>query len=93
MVDNDALDAGFMSLTTSGLGATQENCVQSSDCDVRALVRQHGTNTDTGFIQASAAYFVPNLNPVATVFTAVYRSGDGSTVNFSNRSLTVIPMP
>jgi hypothetical protein len=59
--------------------------------DDRAVIREHGTSSDTGVIQASTTTVITNLNPGPNTFTLQYKSSIG-TANFSNRSISVIPL-
>ncbi len=62
--------------------------------DARSLERQQGSSTSTGYIQASATYFVTGLTPGSTTFRSCYK-GTGATVTatFTHRSIIVMPLP
>jgi hypothetical protein len=77
-----ASQSAFMSFSATGVVAS----------DARSLMRQHGTSSSTGGIQASAIYFLTGLTPGSLTFTSQYRV-TGGTGTFANRNITVIPMP
>ncbi len=73
---------GYMSFTGGGIASA----------DNQALIREAGTSTSTGFVQASATFYVTGIAPGTQQFTAKYRS-TGGTVTFSNRHIIVTPLP
>jgi hypothetical protein len=61
--------------------------------DARAVARQSGTSSSTGFIQASTTSLVTGLTAGSTTFTANYKSSVNTCdATFSNRSIAVIPL-
>ena len=80
-------DTGYMSFASSG--GSGANVAAS---DTRALVREHGTSNNTGYVQASATYLVTGLGGGTKTFAAQYRQ-DGGTASFANRNIIVIPLP
>ena len=80
----------FMGFAITGTGG--RDCSVAATCDAQALVRDLGGNGDSGYIQASATYFVTGLSAGSHTFTALYRE-TGGTAAFANRNIIVIPMP
>jgi hypothetical protein len=74
---------GYMSFAGANIGAA----------DNQALIRDAGTSNSTGYLQASATFYVTGITPGSQTFTAKYRSSAGDTVTFSNRHLIVVPLP
>ncbi len=61
--------------------------------DERAVIREHGTSSDTGAVQASTTSVVTNLTAGSNTFTIQGKSSSASsTASFSNRTITVIPL-
>jgi hypothetical protein len=74
----------YMSFNVSG--ATTQ-----AASDERAVIREHGSSTDTGGVQASTTTVITNLTAGSNTFTLQYKSSSG-TSTFSNRTITVIPL-
>jgi hypothetical protein len=76
----------YMSFAVSG--ATTEAAT-----DARALIREHGTSSSTGAVQASTTTIVSDLKAGSNTFTLQYKnSGTSKEVTFTNRTITVIPL-
>jgi hypothetical protein len=73
---------GFMSFAGGGITAA----------DNQALIRDAGSSTSTGYIQASATFLVTGISTGSQTFTAKYKT-DGTTVSFADRHIVVIPLP
>jgi len=54
-------------------------------------VRDFGSSGGTGFVQASATFYVTGLTPGTYTFTAKYRT-TGGTATFANRNIIVQPL-
>jgi hypothetical protein len=80
---NSASTSGFMSFVVSG-GTTL------AASDTRALIL-----AGSALQQASAQFVIPLSAITSTTFTAQYKVVGGGSANcdFSNRSLSVIPLP
>jgi hypothetical protein len=75
----------FMSFAVSG--ATTQ-----ASTDERAVIREHGSSSGTGGIQASTTTVITNLTAGSNTFTLQYKGDNTNTCTFSNRSITVIPL-
>jgi hypothetical protein len=84
-VDPAANGTAFMGFAVSG--ATTQ-----ASTDSRALIREHGSSSGTGYMQASATFVVTGLNAGSNTFTLQYKSSTG-TAQFLNRSIIVQPIP
>jgi hypothetical protein len=85
LIDPSAGNA-YLSYSVSG-ASTQ------AASDDRAVIREHGTSTDTGGLQASTTSVITNLSAGSNTFTLQYKSSSSSsTQTFSNRTITVIPL-
>jgi hypothetical protein len=74
----------FMSFAATGAMAV-------AAVDTQALVRDFGSSGGTGFVQASATFYVTGLTPGTYTFTAKYRT-TGGTATFANRNIIVQPL-
>jgi len=72
----------------------QVDSVAISDAllDPRAVIREQGSSTSTGLIQASMTTLVTGLTAGSHTFTAKYKT-NGTSTAFSNRSIIAIPLP
>jgi hypothetical protein len=73
---------GYMSFSGGGITAS----------DTQALIREHGTSSDTGRIQASVTYVVSGITPGTQTISISERSGTATANVFTNRQITVIPL-
>ncbi len=78
--------SAFLSYSVSGASTIAAS-------DEHAVIREHGSSSDTGLVQASTTSVVTGLTAGSNTFTLQYRSSSKSdTATFSNRSITVIPL-
>jgi hypothetical protein len=75
----------FMSFAVSG--ATSQTAT-----DARAVIREHGSSSGTGGIQASTTTVITNLTAGSNTFALQYKGDGTNTCTFSNRSISVIPL-
>ena len=72
--------------------AVTGNTVQAAS-DERAVIREHGTSSSTGAVQASTTSVITNLTAGSNTFTLQYKSSSASvSQTFANRTITVIPL-
>jgi hypothetical protein len=74
----------FMSFQVSGASSVAAN-------DSQALIRDFGSSGGTGYIQASATFYVTGLTGGANAFTAKYKTTAG-TATFADRNIIVHPL-
>src|SRR5262249_31397194 len=85
------VDPGANLTAAMSFAATGTNTIAASDAN--AVIREHGSSSGTGGIQASTTTVLTGLKEGSTTFTLQYKSGSSSTsANFENRSITVIPL-
>ncbi len=77
---------------TAFMGYAVSGATTVAASDTRALIRDHGTSSSTGYVQASATYRVTGLTAGSNTFTLQYRTS-GGTGTFTNRNVVVIPLP
>ena len=78
--------------TTAFMGYAVSGATTVAASDTRALIREGGGSSSTGYVQASATYRVTGLTAGSNVFTLQYRTSSG-TGAFANRNIVVIPLP
>ncbi|HST68343.1 MAG TPA: hypothetical protein VLI94_01650, partial [Solirubrobacterales bacterium] len=83
-IDPEGDRTAYMSFAVSG--ATTQAAT-----DARAVIREHGSSSGTGGIQASTTTVITDLTAGSNTFTLQYKSSTG-TSSFSNRTITVIPL-
>ena len=74
-----------------GFAVSGANTVAANDA--RALARDHGTSSSTGFTQDSATYRLTGLTPGSTTFTLQYHTTGAVSAAFANRNVIAIPLP
>jgi len=84
LIDPAAGDIGFMGFAVTG--ATTQ-----AAADDRALIREHGSSSGTGYVQASTVVIITNLTAGTNTFTLQYKQSGGSSA-FANRTISVIPL-
>jgi hypothetical protein len=77
----------FMSFAVDGPGGADQSAT-----DARAVIREHGSSSGTGGIQASTTTVVTGLTAGSNTFTLQYKGDNTNTCTFSNRTITVIPL-
>jgi hypothetical protein len=80
-IDPPSNGAGWMSFSGGGIAVD----------NAQALVREAGSSSSTGYVQASATFHVTGITPGTQTITAKYASS--GTTMFSNRHLVVVPLP
>lgn len=76
---------GYMGFAVSGATTVAAS-------DNQALIREFGSSGGTGYIQASATFYVTGLTAGSNTFTAKYKDTGGGNATFTNRNLIVQPL-
>jgi hypothetical protein len=81
---------GFTAFAVSG--ATTVGASDAQSLELGLVGSSNGSN-DTHEMQASATYVLTTLTAGSNTFTLNYKSPGGDTITYTNRTITVIPLP